>query len=61
MRKFAQKLRETAEEVAGLETKAMGSAVMTQTMGYGVAAQLVRKLVGKRLTQTTWLPRGVLD
>jgi acyl-CoA reductase-like NAD-dependent aldehyde dehydrogenase len=40
MRKFAQKLRESAEEAASLETKAMGSAVMTQTMGYGVAASL---------------------
>jgi aldehyde dehydrogenase (NAD+) len=40
MRKFATRLRETAEEAAGLETRAMGSAVMTQTMGYGVAADL---------------------
>ena len=39
-RKFATKLKEVAEDAAGLETRAMGSAVMTQTMGYQVAAQL---------------------
>lgn len=40
MIKFANLIREKAEEAAGLETKAMGSAVGTQTMGYHVGADL---------------------
>jgi aldehyde dehydrogenase (NAD+) len=40
MHKFADLIRAQAEESGGLETKAMGSAVLTQTMGYNVCADL---------------------
>ena len=40
MRKFAAYIRQHAEEAASLETRSMGSAVMTQAMGYGIAADL---------------------
>jgi aldehyde dehydrogenase (NAD+) len=40
MYKFAGLIREKAEDIARLETRAMGSALATQTMGYNVAADL---------------------
>ncbi|KAF7193143.1 Aldehyde dehydrogenase [Pseudocercospora fuligena] len=40
MRKFASLIREKAGEIAALDSKCMGSAVATQTMGYGVGANL---------------------
>lgn len=40
MRKFAELIRAKAPEIASLESKAMGSAVGTQTMGYNIAADL---------------------
>jgi acyl-CoA reductase-like NAD-dependent aldehyde dehydrogenase len=38
--KFADLLRENASELGMLETKATGSAVMLQSIGYGVCADL---------------------
>lgn len=46
MLKFADLIREHAEAVASLETKAMGSAVSTQTMGYNVGADLFTYYAG---------------
>lgn len=46
MYKFADLMRENAEEIARLETKAMGSAISTQTMGYGVGADLFTYYAG---------------
>lgn len=40
MYKFADLMRQNAEDIARLETRAMGSAVSTQTMGYNVGADL---------------------
>lgn len=40
MYKFADLIRDKAEDIARLETRAMGSALSTQTMGYTVAADL---------------------
>lgn len=44
--KFADLIREKAGEIAGLETKAMGSAISTQTMGYNVGADLFTYYAG---------------
>lgn len=46
MLKFADLIREKAGEIARLETKAMGSAVSTQTMGYNVGADLFTYYAG---------------
>ncbi|ETN41002.1 uncharacterized protein HMPREF1541_02934 [Cyphellophora europaea CBS 101466] len=46
MLKFADLIREKAGEIAALETKAMGSAVATQTMGYNVGADLFTYYAG---------------
>ena len=46
MFKFADMMREQAEEIAGLDTKAMGSALSTQTMGYNVGADLFTYYAG---------------
>ena len=46
MLKFADLIRENAEQIAMLETKAMGSAVGTQTMGYNVGADLFTYYAG---------------
>lgn len=40
MQKFANLIREKAGEIASLDSKAMGSAIGTQTMGYNVCADL---------------------
>lgn len=40
MQKFADLIRSKAEEIASLDSKAMGSAIGTQTMGYNVCADL---------------------
>jgi len=40
MHKFADLMRENASEMAALDSKCMGSAIGTQTMGYGVGADL---------------------
>lgn len=46
MLKFADLMRENAEQLGGLETKTMGSAVATQTMGYNVGADLFTYYAG---------------
>lgn len=46
MNQFADLIRQHAEEIATLETKAMGSAVATQTMGYQVGADLFAYYAG---------------
>ena len=46
MFKFADLIRQHAEDIAKLETKAMGSAVSTQTMGYHVGADLFTYYAG---------------
>jgi len=46
MYKFADLIREKAEAIASLETRAMGSAVSTQIMGYNVGADLFSYYAG---------------
>lgn len=46
MLKFADLIRGNAAEIASLDTKAMGSAVSTQTMGYNVGADLFTYYAG---------------
>lgn len=46
MYKFADLIREKAEDIAKLETRAMGSALGTQTMGYNVGADLFTYYAG---------------
>lgn len=46
MMKFAALMRENAGKIAELETKAMGSAIATQTMGYNVGADLFTYYAG---------------
>ena len=46
MIKFAGLIREKANEIAKLETMAMGSAHGTQTMGYNVGADLLTYYAG---------------
>jgi acyl-CoA reductase-like NAD-dependent aldehyde dehydrogenase len=38
--KFADLIHGKSEDIAGLETRVMGSAVLTQTMGYNLGADL---------------------
>lgn len=46
MHKFADLIRVNAEDIARLETRAMGSALGTQTMGYNVGADLFTYYAG---------------
>lgn len=46
MLKFADLIRTNAEDIARLETRAMGSALGTQTMGYNVGADLFTYYAG---------------
>lgn len=46
MLKFADLIRQKAGEIAALDTKAMGSAISTQAMGYGVGADLFTYYAG---------------
>lgn len=46
MFKFADLIHENAEDLARLDTLAMGSAISTQTMGYNIAADLFTYYAG---------------
>ena len=46
MLKFADLMREHAGEIAKLDSQCMGSAIGTQTMGYGVGADLFTYYAG---------------